>query len=84
VPPRSRVPVWLPLLAVLLGVAAMMYTTVVVGMWILAGLALAEATARGLGWEGATVRVRSRGIDVAILASFAILLALLASSGVLD
>jgi hypothetical protein len=74
----------LPLLAVLLGVAVMMYTTVVVGMWILAGLALAEATARGLGWEWATVRVRRRGIDAVILASFAILLALLASSGVLD
>jgi hypothetical protein len=55
-----------------------------VGMWILAGLALAEAIARGLGREGATVRVRSRGIDVAILASFALLLAILASSGVLD
>lgn len=75
---------WLPLLAVVLGVAVMMYTTVVVGMWVLAGLALAEATARGLGWEGATLRVRRRGIDAAILGSFAILLALLASSGVLD
>jgi hypothetical protein len=84
VTPRSRVPVWLPLLAVLLGIAVMICTTVVVGMWILAGLALAEAIARGLGREGATVRVRSRGIDVAILASFALLLAILASSGVLD
>jgi hypothetical protein len=76
--------VLLPLLAVALGIAVMMYTTVVVGMWILAGLALAEATARGLGWDGATVRVRRRGIDMAVLAAFAILLALLASSGVLD
>jgi hypothetical protein len=82
--PHSRVPVWLPLLAVALGMAVMMYTTVVVGMWVLAGLALAEATARGLGWEGATVRVRRRGIDAAILASLAVLLAVLASSGVLD
>lgn len=75
---------WLPLLAVVLGVAVMVYTTVVAGMWVLAGLALAEAAARGLGWEWATVRVRSRGIDAAMLAAFAVLLAVLASSGVLD
>jgi hypothetical protein len=75
--------VWLPLLAVVLGVAVMMYTTVVVGMWALAGLALAEATARGLGWEGAAVRVRRRALDTAILATFGALLMFLASSGVL-
>ena len=62
----------------------MVYTTVVVGMWILAGLALAEAIARGLGREGATMRVRSRAVDATVLAAFAVLLAALASSGVLD
>jgi len=81
---RPRAAVWLPLLAVLLAVAVMMFATVVAGMWVLSGLALVEATATGLGWQWATVRVRSRGIDAAILGAFAVLLAVLASSGVLD
>jgi hypothetical protein len=76
--------VWLPVLAVTLGLVIMVNTTVVVGLWVLAGLALAGALARALGWEGSVLRVRRRFVDTAILASLGALLMFLATSGVLS
>ena len=81
--PRPRALVWLPVLAVTLGLAIMVNTTVVVGLWVLSGLALAGAIARAFGWAGAVFRVRRRLVDTAILASLSALLMFLATSGVL-
>jgi hypothetical protein len=78
-----RALVWLPLLAVVLGLVVLASTTVVVGLWVLSGLALAGAIARALGWEGTVLRVRRRFVDTAILASLSALLMFLATSGVL-
>ncbi len=75
--------VWLPLLAVAVGIVILVDTTVVAGMWVLAGLALGAAASRAIGWGGAMLRVRRRAVDASILAAFAALLAFLAGSGVL-
>ena len=81
---RPRALVWLPLLAVILGVVVMVNITVVVGMWVLAGLALMGAIARVVGWGGTVLCVRRRAIDTAILAGFSASLVFLATSGVLS
>lgn len=81
---RPRALVWLPLLAVILGVVVMVNVTVVAGMWALVGLALAGTIARASGVGGTMLRVRSRVVDASILAGFAASLAFLATSGVLS
>lgn len=79
-----RALVWLPLLAVILGLVILTTTTVVAGMWVLSGLALAGAIARAMGGAGNVLRVRGRFVDTAILASLSALLMFLAASSVLD
>jgi hypothetical protein len=81
---NPRASVWLPLLAVILGVVVMVNVSVVVGMWVLAGLALAGAIARASGVGGTLLQVRRRVVDTVILAGFAVSLAFLATSGVLS
>ncbi len=82
--PRPSAIVWLPLLLVALGVVVAVDVSVVVAMWGFAGLALTGAVVRAFNWGSGALRVRRRAVDASVLAFFAVAIAFVASSGVLD
>ncbi len=81
---RPQASVWLPLLAVILGVVVLVDVTVIAGMWVLAGLAFVGAITRASGAGGTMLRVRSRVVDTSIFVGLGAVLVVLATSGVLD